>query len=308
MKPFSISKALLCLTFLFSFGTQLLSCKKISITQGENLQSSSALILQEDKGSDLSNCLAYSVTVSRSYNLALNQTTFTWTITNTNPGNGSAGTAKDLSHWDLQLCQRAAENILSVSNSLGVQVPANYQVDPSLSCNTSPLLKFDYGTSGSTATTYVAIFGGNFSVGTMTAYFKAGTNCCTNTVPGVSCDIAVGCTLSQGYWFANARHSWKGISVTVGGFQYTQAEGQALWALAPGGSGGNATGCFYQAAAIRLDNVGLPANVLADLAVIDNFLAPLGKLSAANIPTATNANAVAAAERISNYITEHHCE
>jgi hypothetical protein len=67
---------------------------------------------------------------------------------------------------------------------------------------------------------------------------------------------------------------------------------------------------FLQAAAIKLSFFGasIPADVQADLDIVDAFLATLPCLSGASaLPSATNADASAAAKRISDWIALHHC-
>src|SRR4030095_9870910 len=42
---------------------------------------------------------------------------WTWTLTNTNPGNGSNGTLQDVSHWSLPLCPAAEAALVSAEYS-----------------------------------------------------------------------------------------------------------------------------------------------------------------------------------------------
>src|SRR3954449_6257453 len=66
------------------------------------------------------------------------QTTFRWTIQNTNPGNGKNGTFQDLSH----LCQRLNASVNPASRLSG----GSYGPDKSQDCLSGNLLKFDQGT------------------------------------------------------------------------------------------------------------------------------------------------------------------
>jgi hypothetical protein len=316
-KHFSFNRLVLATAIFLSATAVLISCQKTkpenNFQEKTDLREKTNNLGPSKANGGENNCYAYDVTVVSNYNSGTNQTTFTWTIVNTNPGNGSNGTAKDLSHWDMILCDRAAANLVSQSNSQGNMVAPVYMVDPSLSCYTGLVLKFDYGTSGTTPRTYILVLSGNFSVdNTATGFFKAGTNCCTRGFPGISCEIGSACALSQGYWFANTSHSWNGATVTIGGFTYTQAEGQALWAAFPGGSGGNALKCFYQASAAMLSMPAAlrPATINTDLGIINTYLTGLGKLTVSNHPnlnTPAAQAAVAAAGRISNWICANHC-
>lgn len=307
----SVKKAFVCLAII---SIAIFGCQKTTLNTEETSVSE-----QASKGlnttATLGSCEVLNITVAQSYNAVSNQTTFTWTLVNTNPGNGSNGTYKNLSHWTMILCERAAANLVSQSNSLGVQVAPTYMVDPAMTCNADSVLKFNYGTSASIPSVYSLVLNGKFSVDTAAkGFFKAGIGCCSRTFPGISCVVEVPvCSLSQGYWFANAAHSWNNLTVTIGGNTYTQAEGQVLWSSHPGGQGGNATRSFYQAAAIMLSipvAANRPTSVAADIALIDAYLTGLGKLSSSNHPnlhTLAATSASDAAGRISNWICANHC-
>lgn len=292
---FSVKGAFACVALA---SAAIFGCQKTSLDEMGNAQA------LRTPGTTSSRCELYNISVAKTYDATLNQSTFTWTLVNTAPGNGKDGTtAQDLSHWDMQLCERAAQNIVSSTGSY-------IAVDPSMPCVSGSILKFDYGTSGSTPTVYTLVLTGKYSIGSATGYFKAGTDCCTRTFDGVSCVVTENpCSFSQGYWFANTAHSWNGQTVTLGGNTYTQAEGQALWDAFPGGKGGSATKVFYQASAIILSipSANVPAALAADIATINAALTGLGKLTPANHPNVTDANAVTAAGHISAYICANHC-
>lgn len=299
---FSVKGAFVCLALSSAaiFGCQKTSMDEISTAQALKAPATTS-----------SNCGLYNVQVAKTYDAALDQTTFTWTLYNTAPGNGSNGTAQNLSHWDMPLCERAATHLVSASIN-GVPFTPTYVVDPSMSCVTTPVLKFNFGTTGTTANTYVVVLIGKYSIDpNAIGYFKAGTDCCTRPFQGVSCDIPTEnpCSLSQGYWFANASHSWNGQTVTLGGYTYTQAQGQALWAFKPGGSGGGAYKAFFQASAVILSipAADIPAALAADIATINAALSGLGKLTITNRPI-ISAAALTAAAHISAYICNNHCD
>src|SRR6185503_12012890 len=82
---------------------------------------------------------------------------WTWTLTNTNPGNGSDGTLQNVSHWDLPLCPAAEAALVSAEYSFDgvnwISVPIEMQRDPSIRvCTKEDVLKFNAGTTGSTPT------------------------------------------------------------------------------------------------------------------------------------------------------------
>ena len=129
----------------------------------------------------------YKVTTAVSYSNG--QTTFTWTVTNTNPGNGDNGTYQDLSHFSQKFnpCVNANDHV-----SGGDFVDK----DPSQNCLSGPFLKFDEGTKGSTPTVYTAVFNGFYTTCLVDAVFKSGSAqpCCTGQIYGVCCcDFKVTC-------------------------------------------------------------------------------------------------------------------
>src|SRR5262245_6617411 len=80
---------------------------------------------------------------------------WTWTLQNTNPGNGSNGTLQNVSHWDLPLCPAAEAALVSAEYSFDginwVSVPIEMERDPSIRvCTTTDVLKFNAGTTGTT--------------------------------------------------------------------------------------------------------------------------------------------------------------
>lgn len=116
-----------------------------------------------------------------------------------------------------------------------------------------------------------------------------------------------GCSFSMGYWFAKPNLVW-GTNVTVGGFTYTQDQGKAIWNTSNRGGMKDSKLGFLQVAAIKLSGTVLPsASVWQDVAIVETWLATLGKLSASNLPTG-NQSVKAAAGRIGDWIDANHCE
>ena len=125
---------------------------------------------------------------------------------------------------------------------------------------------------------------------------------------------AANCSLSQGYWFAKPQAVWPNGTVTIGGKTYSQAEGKAIWNISNAKGLLNAKAAFTQAAAVKLSgsSVSPSATVWADVAIIDNYLASIAKISPTAIPgnskTGANAAAGAAAGRIGQWIDANHCK
>jgi hypothetical protein len=117
-----------------------------------------------------------------------------WSIENTNPGNGSPGTWQDLSHWGMSFGSCFDYNTVvgasfSSNGLTWVSFNPSYQVDPSQGCYTTPVLKFNYGTSGTNKSYYKLILSDNYSVISRPGYYKSGgnTGCCTFNFVGVGC-------------------------------------------------------------------------------------------------------------------------
>ena len=124
-----------------------------------------------------------------------------WTVTNPNPGNGTECTLQNLSHWNLILpdCVTNA-NIVSAAYSTDgvswISLPAQIAVDPSSTCYSGLVLKFDYGTSGSAPTYYKLVTTGGVTPGPIAAVFKSGSRTGCHTYA----DFAVGptCVVEDG--------------------------------------------------------------------------------------------------------------
>jgi hypothetical protein len=277
-----------------------------------------------------SSCANYSVSLARDF--ADGHTTFVWTITNPNPGNGSNGTLQNLSHWSFvpgcpgdQGLEQNWSDILSADYSLDggatwidILPTPELQPDPSQTCSDANVFKFDYGTSGSTPTMYRVILSGNYARAEDNfAIFKSGikTGCCTRTVPGIGCKVEQNCSLSQGRYFASP-HPWPTAIVTVGGETYTEAEGRAIFRCSNKGGIRDSKKGFTQVAAIVLSDA-FPtgdANIDADIMTVQNWLATKSKLIACTyFPNQTAAEIVTfgsvaqAAGRIGDWISLNHC-
>jgi hypothetical protein len=115
-----------------------------------------------------------------------------WSIVNSNPGNGSGGTAQGISHWGMQFgtCFNGA-SIVSAAYSADGSSWAGFtpviQPDPSQHCLQTPTLKFDFGTNGAAPSYYKLVVSEDYSVGNTLAYYKSGQRCCTFSFAGLDC-------------------------------------------------------------------------------------------------------------------------
>lgn len=107
-------------------------------------------------------------------------TEWTWSLTNPNPGNGSNGTLRDVSHWDVSLPAQAEAALVSAEYSFdGVtwhNSPIVVERDFSIKlCTLVDVLKFDAGTTGNAPTYYKAIFDADFTLNPFaTSWIKNG--------------------------------------------------------------------------------------------------------------------------------------
>ena len=117
-----------------------------------------------------------------------------WSVQNSNPGNGGGGSVQNLSHWGMQFgsCFVWASVVSGAYSPDGITWTAFtplYVVDPSQSCVTTPVLKFDFGTVGSAKSYYKLVVSQDYPVGWVPGYYKSGANtgCCTFNFNGIGC-------------------------------------------------------------------------------------------------------------------------
>lgn len=134
---------------------------------------------------------AYAVTLE-SRTLVNGAWEWIWSIQNLNPGNGNNGTAQDLSHWGIQLgtCINPSSITGAAYSADGINwttfTPVN-QPETSQPCLTTPVLKFDFGTTGTAKSYYRLTLSQEYPAGTAFGYFKAGSRCCTFNFTGIAC-------------------------------------------------------------------------------------------------------------------------
>jgi hypothetical protein len=140
------------------------------------------------------NSNAYTVTLE-SHTLVGGNWEWVWSVQNPNPGNGNNGTVQDLSHWGMQFgtCVNWAHVVAAAYSNNGTAwtgFTPSYSADPSQTCQTASVLKFDYGTTGSAKTYYRLTMSYNYATGLSSGYYKSGnrTGCCTFNFAGINCD------------------------------------------------------------------------------------------------------------------------
>jgi hypothetical protein len=143
---------------------------------------------------DPCNPYAYTVLLESKTPLENGTWEWVWSVQNPNPGNGSNGTAQDLSHWGMafESCFNFSHIVDAAYSADGFNwtsfTPYN-EVDPSQACYTGPVLKFDYGTTGSNKSYYRITVNSFYRTGLQSGYYKSGgnTGCCTFDFFGVRC-------------------------------------------------------------------------------------------------------------------------
>jgi hypothetical protein len=247
----------------------------------------------------------------------------TWTYTITK----NAG-AKNLSHFIVNLDNCGAESAtfddILWATVNGSPVVFTDTEGKGTGCDpqslTSNFVKFD---NLGAASSYVIVvkFDRGYQLATTTGWLKAGTSCNSGSVPGPGCPVVLAyCSMSQGYYFAKGSDTngsdsvWtaKG-GVTLGGNNYSHAEGSAIWDLNTAHKRG-VIKAFFQFSAIQLSGTDVSADVqlAADMATIDAYYTGKAKITTSNLSAAAGVfpddAAVSAAQgRIGQWIDAHHC-
>jgi hypothetical protein len=140
------------------------------------------------------NPAAYSVVLEHKTLLADGTWEWLWSIQNSNPGSGNNGTSQDLSNWGMQFgaCFDLGTIVNAAYSGNGTawtNFSPTYGVDPSQGCLTSPVLKFDFGTTSSAKSYYKLVVSQDYIPYTSQAYYKSGsrTGCCTFLFMGIGC-------------------------------------------------------------------------------------------------------------------------
>src|SRR6478736_70806 len=132
------------------------------------------------------------ITAVKSYDPILNKTTYTYTVNRIAQVNA-------LSHWGFPIVvcegqESTVDHILigsiaetSLDKVNWVSANPKYGKDPSQSCMTGTLFKFDFGMGNETTRYYRLILNGNWTLIPDIAYIKYGNNCCVLDVPGGGC-------------------------------------------------------------------------------------------------------------------------
>ena len=322
MKKISILSAGVFITFIMLFFA---SCQKDSSLVSRQLSLSNA-----GKGS------ANSTSAFGDYNIVTSVSTdgkvWTYTITR------ARANAKNLSHLIINLQNCTDPNLLSatfanITSATLNGAPANLSpsegqgtgCDPQATTLNFVKINFTAATSWVLVITYER---GYETFATATAWVKAGTSCNMGTIAAPGCPKQDYCSFSQGYFFApgsvnnGALTLWNVSGLTIGGINYTHAQGRNFWDIDRGRGGNQGMNAFFALGAARLSGVG--AQVAADAAIIDAYFTGLNVSSTItlitrngqtyyyfNLPATNNlvllSNVVAAGSRINDFIDANHC-
>ncbi|EMR04095.1 hypothetical protein [Cesiribacter andamanensis] len=148
---------------------------------------------------------------------------------------------------------------------------------------------------------------------------KAGNNCVSAVLDAGDCTPPPtdDCSYSQGYFFAKPGPTWGGLSVSLGGETYNEADGRYIWSTSNAGGIATSKKVFLQAATIMLSyqlghmSSAVYGTLSADIAIISNYLAQFDKLTSyEQLPSGGDgaAAAWAAAARLDQFIQANHCD
>lgn len=184
------------LTVVCAFLLTLVACQKnlkeIPVPMNDDTEQLSS---KNQVPSSSNNTPPYLITLIKANVAYGNNYIWEWKFENTNPGNGSNGTAQALSHWNIvpATCVLPGTLVTAGYSSDGTtwtNFTPSISPDPS-SCYTGPVIKFDYGTNGNAASYYRLILNRTFGINNQAlAYFKSGkkTGCGQITFSGMSCN------------------------------------------------------------------------------------------------------------------------
>jgi hypothetical protein len=245
--------------------------------------------------------------------------TFTYTITK-NPG------AKNLSHFIVNLDNCGAEsatfNDILWATVNGAPVVFTDTEGKGTGCDpqslTSNFVKFD---NLAAAASYVIVvaFDRGYTLASTTGWIKAGTSCNTGATQATGCPITSHCSMSQGYYFAGGSFNngsddvWTSAGgVTVGGNNYSHAEGSALWDLNASHKRG-VIKAFFQYSAIQLSGATGDAGVDAAMATIEAYFLGKPQITSSNLAAVAgvfpdDAAVSAAAGFLGSWIDANHCQ
>ncbi|MFT5754900.1 MAG: hypothetical protein ACI924_002148 [Flavobacterium sp.] len=304
-----------------AFATFSCSNEPVSLNSEANQNSNS---LNAKPSASTSNWEDYSISVSVSQNGSL----WTYTITRAKTN------AKDLSHFilDINNCGNQSATFANIVWATVNGSPANLSQSEGsgTNCNpqsiTSNFVKFDNLQSASSWVLVLKFDRGFSVVNNAIGWIKAGNSCNQGIISAPGCPIGEECSFSQGFFFANGSFN-NGANVfwvnglTIGGVNYSHAQGNSAWNIDRGPGGDQTMNGFFQLGAVRLSNIeGL---VAADVAIIETYFTGLNVFSLIitttgnnpysyfNLPQTSNgiskSQVSAAGGRIGSFIDANHC-
>ncbi len=307
-------KKILLLT-LITIG--LIGCSNEEAGSDDNL---SAAALQKGNSNSNSSYSDYGVNVTVSPDGSL----WTYTISK------SKAKSKDLSHFiiDLNNCGDESASFANIVYATTNGAPSD--LTPSegqgTGCNpqasTTNFIKINVDGSGPWI--IVIQFDRGYDVVEADSWIKAGTSCNMAKTLAPGCPRDPYCSFSQGFFFANgalnngASAFWSD-GLTIGGINYTQAQGMDIWSIDSGYGGNQVLNGFFQLGAARLSGIESAVQANADIIEayftaagdIHNYLITVNGHTYFNIPTPlggyTAAQVANAGGAIGSYIDANHC-
>lgn len=305
----------IAIQLIFSSCEKNISEKKISQNGKENLiqgASDEQKITNDEESAE-----SYKIILENTTNNVDGTYTWTWSVQNTNYGNGTDRRIQDLGHLDISLGEFArAEDIVDGSISADsinwITFNPIYRSDPGQNCYAGPVIKFNLGTTGNSKSFYRLKVNKNFSVNNFSrAAFKSGRNtqCGTTTFPGFGEELEEdeGCSSGSDYYYSNPDILWGG-PVIVGTYVYTRDEALIIFSTLDRYELGGAKKSFITLSTLELSSntISSSAPIAADQLIVDRYLSTLGKLSPTNLPDVTT-EVRDATNRLSTWLDTHRC-
>lgn len=266
--------------------------------------------------SSTSNFTDYTITVS----VSADGSEWTYLITKAKTN------AKTLSHFIISLdnCNEESATFSDVISASVNGVPTDLSTieGSGTGCNpqatTSNFIKFPDFSAATSWTLVIKFDRGYETKADGIAWLKAGTSCNQGVVAAPGCPKEARCSFSQGYFFSNgalnngATALWTN-GLTIGGIDYTQAQGALAWTTNNGPGKDTTLNAFFQLGAVRLS--GAEDEVASYAAIIDAYFNGINILNT-TLPASvtdslgvvyTKAQVKAAGSAIGTYIDAHHC-
>ncbi|UQD56922.1 hypothetical protein [Flavobacterium sp. K5-23] len=274
----------LMVTFVtFSCSNESVNLADASAENNQNLTSKSA--------NSMSNWGDYNINVS----VSTDGSEWTYLITR------KLVNAKNLSHFiiDLNNCGEESATFGDIIGAKvnGLQADLSPTEGSGTTCNpqaiTTNFVKFNNLPAATSWVLVLKFDRGYETFTTATGWIKAGSSCNSGQIAAPGCPKTARCSYSQGYFFANgathnaASNFWTN-GLTIGGVNYSQANGNEIWSIDRGRGGDQTLNAFFQLGAARLS--GAESSISSSASIIDMYFNGLDVMGTKTIITPAKGN------------------